>query len=219
MTSRVEPASTRLDLAIFDHINITTLTLLTVAINLPYLSSHFVPSHDTKIVLAAFIDYYSHFFHESALPRWLPYGQYGVTGALSHLGLMSPGCYLCGLVGGLLRARDALLVFKLSVLCDQLILLIGSYTLGRQLFARHSTAVFVSAGTMCSTVWYFQVLFNFRIYYALPIVLHFLFGFYQGSAHSTSGWPSSSPWSSWWATRSISPSSGSSCSSSYRSRP
>jgi hypothetical protein len=154
------------------------LVVLLVSVNIPYFSSRFLPAHDTKHCFSVFLWVYSHFFYEFAIPNWFPYGQYGIDGSLFWLSALTPSCYATGLIGSLLRVRDALLLFKMSVLIDQLVLLLGTYLLCRRLFPRRITTVFVCIGMICSTVWYYQLFLNFKIYYLVPLLLFFYIRFY-----------------------------------------
>ncbi|MBI2495623.1 MAG: hypothetical protein HYW10_03515 [Candidatus Omnitrophica bacterium] len=162
-------------------LNIEFLVPLMVLLvfNVSYCLSTFIPIHDTMFNAQAFHVFYREWFFHGDLAHWIPYGTYGWTSTMEQLAFLSPMSYVVALAGRLLRVTDALLLFKGSVILEQLVLLLGMYLLSRQLFSRRSTVLLVCLGAVGSTVWYAQYHFNFRIFYMFPLVVHLLIRFFE----------------------------------------
>ena len=162
-------------------VNIEFLVSLIVllAFNVPYCVGTFIPIHDTMFNAQAFHVFYREWFFHGDLAHWIPYGTYGWTSTMEQLIFLSPMSYVVALVGRLLRVTDALLLFKASLVLEQLTLLLGMYLLSRRLFLRRSTVLLVCLGAVGSTVWYDQNYFNFRIFYLFPLVVYFLIRFFE----------------------------------------
>jgi hypothetical protein len=155
------------------------LTLLLVALNVPRLRAAYVPRHDTLSAFQVFHLAYSNLFFNGRLPEWMPYGVFGMTIDFLRLNFFSPATYLMMGLGALAGVRDALLLFKLSLLLEQLFLLLGTYLLARELYQRALGRWLVCVGAICTADWTYQLHWNFRIYYLLPLGLYFLVRFFK----------------------------------------
>lgn len=102
--------------------------------------------------------------------QWIPYMTQGTTATLWY-----------GVQGGFLQAvllqapfivqrADLLTVFHAAMFVDELILLVGTWLLARRFFSLPA-ATFVTLSIVGSGVWLDQPYWNFRLYYALPLVL------------------------------------------------
>lgn len=145
------------------------------AVNAPYWAGSFVPTHDTMFTFQAFHVFYNEWFYQGHLAHWLPYGTYGLPSDFYQLGFLSPMSYVAALVGGLLRVSNVLLLFKLSLLAEQLVWVLGLYLLCARLFRRRSTAALVCFGAIGGSVWYAQLFLNLRVFYLLPLMVYALF--------------------------------------------
>jgi len=150
-----------------------------VALNLPWLARRIVPIHDTFYNFEDFHVFYSHLFYHARLAAWIPYGLYGLQSDYEQVISLSPFSYLAGGIGALLRIRDALLLFKLGILGEQLAFVYGVYLLSRRIFATPATALVLSIAAAGTSVWYAQLWLDFRIYYLLPLVLYLVVCFQQ----------------------------------------
>jgi hypothetical protein len=65
-----------------------------------------------------------------------------------------------------------LLLFHLGMFIDELIFLLGIWLLARSLFADPRCIFFVSVAALGSCLWTSSVWMNFRIFYALPVLIH-----------------------------------------------
>ncbi len=92
---------------------------------------------------------------------------------------LTPTNYFFGLIGGLLNIEDVLFLFKLSVLFDQLMLLIGIYLLSRVLFIHRITIILICLSAIFSTVWITQIYWNLQIVYLFPLTFYFIISFFQ----------------------------------------
>ena len=157
---------------------------MVLAVNLPYFSPRSVPVHDTMQNFDIFYFFYNNFFWHGALPLWLPYGNFGWPSDFVQLVYLSPNNYLWGFLGALLRVKDALLLFKLSILADQCLSAIGVWLLSSLLFRRRDTRLLTGLAAAGCVVWYAQVSHNFRAYYLFPLAAYFLFNFFRKARFS-----------------------------------
>ena len=72
--------------------------------------------------------------------------------------------------GPLVRHADLLTIFHLGVFVDEMILLTGTWLLARR-FLHSPAACFVAISVVGSSVWLDQPYWNFRLFYALPLVI------------------------------------------------
>lgn len=149
---------------------------LVLLINYPYLSGTFVPYHDTLHVFQGFHYFYSHYYFTGEIANWNMYLGLGTN--FQQLFVLTPSGYFAMFIGKLLRIENALLLFKWSIVFEQLVMLFGMYRLSRLLFTHSATVIFVCVGAIGSTVWYSQLYWSFRIYYLIPLILYFLFRFF-----------------------------------------
>lgn len=149
------------------------LTVL-IAVNLPYWNNNLWPNTDTINCFQVFYTFYNNWFLHGEFTRWFPYGNCGIQADYWQLFNLTPAAYLVGLLGRLFRVTNVLWLFKFSILLEQAMMLYGLFLLCGKLF-RHAAARFlVCLGVMLSTVWLFQIYWNFRIYYLLPLIFYLL---------------------------------------------
>ena len=102
--------------------------------------------------------------------QWIPYMSHGTVATLWY-----------GIQGSLLQQvllrlpplvsqSDLLTLFHLSAFVDSMILLAGTWLLARRFF-QLPAVVFIAVSIVGSAVWLDQPYWNFRLYYALPLVL------------------------------------------------
>ncbi len=149
---------------------------LQILFGLPYWLNLAVPYHDTLQVFEWFAFFYNEVFWHNALPQWIPFGFYGIQSDYfpTHLG---PAHFLVGLAGYLLRAENMYVLFKISMLLEQLALLYGIYLLATELFRHKSTVFFVCITVIGSNFLLYQLAFNFRAFYLLPLIIFLLLRF------------------------------------------
>src|SRR5688572_14857823 len=106
--------------------------------------------------------------HEVA--QWIPYMTqgtvaslwYGIQGSFLQVVLLQ--------LPALVRGADLLSVYHLGMFVDEMILLTGTWLLGRRFFDVPATC-FLAISIVASGVWLDQPYWNFRLYYAIPLVL------------------------------------------------
>jgi hypothetical protein len=104
--------------------------------------------------------------------QWMPYMTEG-TVATFWYGIQASFCQNVLLsCGKLLRYFDLLHLLYWSTCVDELILAAGSWLLCRRFFRSRLTAVFVCTCVVGSSLWLDQVYWNFRLYFAVPLILH-----------------------------------------------
>lgn len=148
-------------------------------INMPMFIGLVRPLHDTNYVFQSFYFTYNEFFFNNELPGWQPFGRYGVQSYLPMVISLSPANMFAGLIGWVLKVENVLLLFKASLFLEQLIFLFGTYILSRRIFKHKATVAFVCLTAMCSSVLTYQIWFDFRVYYLLPLIVHFLLRFFS----------------------------------------
>ena len=106
--------------------------------------------------------------HEVA--QWIPFMTQGTIGSLWY-GIQ--GSFLQAVLlqlPALLSGADLLAVYHLAMFVDEMILLTGTWLLARRFFDA-PTVFFVSTSVVASCVWLDQPYWNFRLYYAIPLVI------------------------------------------------
>ena len=149
------------------------LSVALFLLNIPWWSnSVWWPATDSAFIGQSFYAFYSEFFYHHEIIRWFPYGTFGIVASHWQLFDLTPSSYLSIILGSMLKVKNALLVFKISILLEQWMMLIGIYLFCKRAFRHEVTRFFVSVALVGSTVWFVQIYWNFRIYYLLPWVLY-----------------------------------------------
>lgn len=161
------------------NVDLLALVVLLVAVNAPRFDRTFLPLNDSMQVFQIFHYIYSGLVIDGRLPEWIPYTAYGVPSDLWSLICMSPASWLSVVAGWALGVRDALLLFKISLLIEQLFFLLGTHLLSRELYTRRMTLLIVGIGAVSTLHWSTQIWWDFRIYYLLPLGLYFLVRFFS----------------------------------------
>ncbi len=158
-----------------DLAGLTLLLLLAQAWRLP---RTILPLHDTMQVFQIFHYFHSALYFENRLPEWVPYAALGMPSDFWSIVALTPASWLALGVGWLARVEDSLLLFKLSILVEQLAFLLGMHLLSRLLFRTRLAALFVCAGAVLSINGSTQIWWDFRIYSLFPLGLYFLMRFF-----------------------------------------
>ncbi len=148
-----------------------------LVLNLPYFLNLVIYLHDSLFPFIIFHVMYADFFFNGEFMQWLPYSVYGLQNDFPQM-LLSISNYSAGAVAGLLRIRDTLLVYKVSMLIEQLIFLSGMYLLSRDLFRSRAAVAFACISAAGSIVLTWQVTFDFRAFYFLPLMVYFIRRFF-----------------------------------------
>jgi hypothetical protein len=170
-----QPRSTPRSRIDVDLAGLTLLLLLAQAWRLP---RAILPLHDTLEAFQIFHYFHSSLYFQNRLPEWVPYSGFGVPSDIWSLVALTPASWLALGVGWLARVQDSLLLFKLSLLVEQLAFLLGMHLLSRLLFRTRLAALFVCAGAVLSVNWSTQIWLDFRIYSLFPLGLYFLMRFF-----------------------------------------
>lgn len=148
------------------------LIMFCLVINIPYLDPEFMIGHDTKNSFIAFHYFFNHLSWHGELPRWMPYSGYGYSSVWYQIVNFSPNTYLLGLIGWLLKIRDTMMLFKLAAVADQLVFVLGLHLLSTRLYKCRYTRFVVCIAGIGSVVWYWQIYFDLRLFYLIPLVLY-----------------------------------------------
>jgi sorbitol-specific phosphotransferase system component IIC len=160
-------------------LSLLALILIMLAYNIPYWNKEFMVGHDTKNVYLTFHYYFNHLVWYGELPQWFPYGEYGYSSLFFQICNFTPSTYLVGLLGWLLRVKNTLLLFKLTIFGDQLIFLLGLHLLSRQLYRNRATRFIICLLGIGCIVWTWQIYWCLRLFYLLPLALYFFFRFFD----------------------------------------
>jgi len=134
----------------FRSLNTTWLSLLliTLLLNVPFLSPRLVFLHDTLSSFAFFQFAYSDLFLHDEFPKWIPLMGYGIPFDFNLFSTLLPTDYVMMAVGWLLGVHDAPLLFKLSLLLSQGIFVLGLDLLTGRLFASRLAVWMVCLGAL-----------------------------------------------------------------------
>ncbi|OGX31469.1 MAG: hypothetical protein A2787_10070 [Omnitrophica WOR_2 bacterium RIFCSPHIGHO2_01_FULL_48_9] len=162
-----------------ENILFTFLVVLLIGMQLPSFQKDYLPVKDSFSIFAMFYYFYSEFFYHGHLAQWAPFEMYGLPTHFLQWQALTPAGYLCLLVGKILHVENVMLLFKVSILGDQLMVLVGSFLLARILFRNPATVFVVCLAAIASSFWYTQLSFNFRMYYMLPLIFYLFIRFYE----------------------------------------
>ena len=109
------------------------LLAVTILVNVPMLSPRLVFANDTLHNFVMFQYAYGELFFHNDFPRWIPAMGYGIPFDMNLLDSMQPSHFVMMGVGWLLGMRDAMLLFKLSMILSQAFLLLGLFLFARKL--------------------------------------------------------------------------------------
>jgi hypothetical protein len=132
---------------------------------------HRVPSgHDGFQYFTLQYFYLNNAIQAHEVAQWIPYMTQGTIGSLWYgiQGSMLQAVLLQ--LPGLASGADLLSVYHLAIFVDEMILLTGTWLLARRFFDV-PTVFFVSISVVGSCVWLDQPYWNFRLYYAIPLVI------------------------------------------------
>ncbi len=155
------------------------LFVMLLIANASYLARDFFPIHDTLEVFTFFHYFYSEWFINGEIPQWFPYSTYGVPANFYQFRNVAPLYYVFMLLGKIFQVKDALFLFKISVIAEQCVFLLGMYKLSRYLFKRRATVFMVCLAAVSSIVWHSAINFNFRLYAMFPLVAYCLLVFFE----------------------------------------
>lgn len=153
-----------------------TLILIEFFSGLIYTLSHFIPrGHDG---LHYFIMQY-YFLNNAVLagetPHWIPYITHGTVANWFYMfqaGLFQNVLLL--LAPAALKGANFLPLFYFGMFIDKLILITGLWLFSRRFFQSSATIFFVCLTISTTSIWFIQPWYNLHLYYALPLILHFL---------------------------------------------
>ncbi len=165
----------------FSRLNYTLILPIGVLgfINYFYLSDIQIPLHDTFQLFGMFHFFYSDFYYNNEIAQWLPYQTYGLPAGFEMFIDFTIFKYFFALAGKILRVINVLLLFKISIIVEQIVFVSGVFILARRLYRNQSTILFVCLTAAASIVWHAAIGLNFLIYYLLPYVLYFLIRFFE----------------------------------------
>lgn len=160
------------------------LTMAVVSLNIPFITRHFMVSHDSKQVLGIFDYVYSNWLYSGELPQWMAYGLHGLDARAFQIAFLSAPSYLTIFAGKLFQVHDSLALFSIALCLEQLCFLLGMYLLSRWLFRERLTVFCVCLAAAGSIAGPTQLFFNLRIFCLLPLAFYLILRL----RHEDAGW-------------------------------
>ena len=158
---------------LWDRLILIVLLAFVLSYDWPCLNSLYLTS-DTLLSFEQFYSFYNEFFFHGVLPQWLPnQASFGLPSNLPYMEFMSVGCNVSFILGKLFSVRGTLLLFKLAVVIDQFILVMGMFLLTRLLFKRRITVFIVCLSVLASICWGGFIEFQLYLFYLIPLILYF----------------------------------------------
>ncbi|MBI4839268.1 MAG: hypothetical protein HY806_09065 [Nitrospirae bacterium] len=154
------------------------LILFLFLINLPVFFNIVNCGFDTVACYQGFFFHYNELYYNNELPFWIPFGNYGLAEYSVPLSY-SPSAYLTLFSGWLLKIKEVLMLFKVSLFLEQIVFLLGMYMLSNRLFKNKTTVLFVCISALGSQFLLDQVVFNFRGYSHAPLIIYFIVRFFE----------------------------------------
>jgi hypothetical protein len=144
---------------------------------LPLLLGLVYPKHDTLSRFQVFSYVYSSLSESGEFPLWVPYLDLGQTLSVFGMSTNGPSQYLIMLLGLLFGVDNDLILYGVSLVLVQFVLVSGLVLFCREICLDGSETFFIclSAGLLSDPV--FQVDFNYLIYVPFPMFLWFLLRF------------------------------------------
>jgi HEAT repeat protein len=121
----------------------------------------------------------AHFFLDEAAGSgetalWMPYLTHGTLANWWYLQGAGLGVRVAMLAGTGLAGANSHTVFLAGFLADELVLAVGTWLLAARCMSRLEARLFTVATVLGSSFWLDQPWFNFRLGFALPLLIHLL---------------------------------------------
>lgn len=111
------------------------------------------------------------------VPQWMPFMTQGTVStwwyAIQNSFLQGTLLLISPFIGSLLEKINFLSIFQIGIFVDELLLLTGTWLLGKRFFSSSLTVFFVTVSVMGSCIWLSQPWYNFHFYYAFPLILYY----------------------------------------------
>src|SRR5579863_10074372 len=91
-----------------------------VFLRLYYFQPVVLPRHDTFIAYSTFYYFYNHFYYHNVWPQWMPKVAYGIPSMFFQFFSLSPLSYVTMLTAKAFGATDAMLLFKITILLEEI---------------------------------------------------------------------------------------------------
>lgn len=137
----------------------------------------FYPVWDSATFAQFFSIFYSNFFYYNDLTRWAQTISNGVPTAIAFESLLSPFQMFFLLFGKIANTKNSLLLFKLTMLFEQIVFIFSSILLAEKIFRHIPTQIFVISSLIAGTYWATQIHLSFRIFYLLPLMIYYFIKF------------------------------------------
>ena len=140
----------------------------------------FLVTHDAMHSLQTFHYFYSQLTASGEPPRWLAYGLNSRPAGLVQVGSLSAASYPVAIAGWILGVRNANMLFVVSMLLEQFVLLVGLHLLGRQLYRSAAARVYVGIAAAATSYFWTQTVWSQRPSWLWPLACLFLLRFFAG---------------------------------------
>lgn len=137
----------------------------------PFVSETFLVTHDTAQFFQFFTYFYNHLTASHEPPLWLSWGPKATAGNIMQLVTLAPAQYVTLFAGALVRADDVRRLFHVSMVLEQLVMLVGVWRLSRRWYAWPATRLFVGVAFIGTVYFWTQAGWNHRLYYLYPFTV------------------------------------------------
>ena len=166
---------------ILKRINIPFLIILAFALleTLVFIAFKRMGVHDTFYCFSLYYYFLNNAVMTGEIPQWIPYLTHGRT-AYNYFAIQGVEGFLQNIfyyIAPLLKNFNFLTVYHWGIFLDKLLLLTGTWLLGRRFFTSTFTVFFVTLTIMLSCVWLSSTYWNFYLYYALPLIIYLVHRF------------------------------------------
>lgn len=142
-----------------------------------FLSERTVVGHDTWHYEALQYYFLNNLYFNREVSQWIPYLPFGSPANMYYMICNGVIVNVLSLFHCLLISKNFLLYFYSGIIFEEFILILGTWLWVR----RHVTTIYarfiVVLTIACTAVWYMQIFWDFKLFYAIPLVLYFIQNF------------------------------------------
>ena len=141
-----------------------------------------IPNHDSFQYFHLQYYFLNHAVMHGEIPQWMPFMTHGTVANWWYAvqgGLFQNALLLLSLFTSVLKSVGFLTLFHLGMWADQILLLTGTWLLARRFYQSQWTCFYVCVCAAGSSIWMDQIWWNFHFYFAIPLILHFLYCFIE----------------------------------------
>ncbi len=160
-------------------LNLLSAFFATIAAQSIFFDINILPFHDTFSAYHMFHYFVNHFYYNADFPTWFPHALYGRTNDAAQWSYMPTMYSFMLVVGKVLDIKDTLFLFKVASMGEVLLYVIGVSFIAIRYFSTYVARFLVISGSLLSVSWLSSYMFNFHVFYMLPLAFFYIFLFYD----------------------------------------